>query len=309
MPAAWSDLFVDPVVVLDGGLSTQVESRGHPTDNPLWTGQVLVQDPDAITRAHRDFVEAGARVVVTASYQVSRAGFVAAGRSRDEADSALLASIEAARAATSDSSCLVAASVGPYGAILHDGSEYRGRYGLERAALVDFHAERLSVLAQGRPDLLAVETLPDVDEAEAIVECLADYPELPAWISVSCVDDATTCADQPVEEAVRAAEGAPTVVAVGVNCTPPQHVSGILDRMAATTDLALVAYPNSGRGWDPRTGWSGTGVAMSDDDVRAWARRAAFVGGCCGVGPADIARVAALLPSATSQPFPDAKGR
>ena len=286
-----------------------MEARGHDLSGSLWSARILTEAPEEIRAVHESYVDSGARILVTASYQVSREGYADQGRAAEEADDALRASVRLAREAVGERDVLVAASVGPYGAIAHDGGEYRGRYAIPGRDLVAFHRRRLDVLAAAEPDLLAVETIPDVDEVEAIVECLADYPDLPAWISVSCVDDATTCAGQPIEEAVHAAEGATTVVAVGVNCTPPQHVSGILDRMAATTDLALVAYPNSGRGWDPRTGWSGTGVAMSDDDVRAWARRAAFVGGCCGVGPADIARVAALLPSATSQPFPDAKGR
>ena len=298
MPAAWSDLFVEPVVVLDGGLSTQVESRGHSTDNPLWTGQVLVQNPDAITRAHRDFVEAGARVVVTASYQVSRAGFVAAGRSRDEADSALLASIEAARAATSDSSCLVAASVGPYGAILHDGSEYRGRYGLERAALVDFHAERLSVLAQGRPDLLAVETIPDVEEAEALVRALAAHPDLPAWMTFSAADHERTCAGQPIEVAAEVAASAPNVVAVGINCTDPAYVSGLVRRMRAVTSLPVIVYPNAGGQWSAAdSSWDvASGTVLDPALVNDWrAAGVAAIGGCCGTDAGVIADLAHQL--------------
>lgn len=247
---------------------------------------------------HAAYADAGARVLVTASYQVSREGYNALGRTAGEADDALRSSVRLAREAASDTGALVAASVGPYGAITHDGGEYRGRYALADRDLVAFHRRRLEVLAEEEPDLLAVETIPDVDEVEAIAECLADFPGLPAWITVSCRDDATTCAGQPVESAARAVAAAPSVAAVGVNCTAPGFIAGVLRRMSGVTDLPLVAYPNGGRGWDPATGWSGTGVALADDDVLAWAGTAALIGGCCGVGPADIARIARLLDGA-----------
>ncbi len=298
MPSSWTDLFIDPVVVLDGGLSTQVESRGHSTDDPLWTGRVLVQDPDAITRAHRDFVEAGARVVVTASYQVSRAGFVASGLEAAAADDALLASIDAARAATNGTTCLVAASVGPYGAILHDGSEYRGRYGLPHQALVDFHAERLSVLAEGRPDLLAVETIPDVDEAEALVQVLAGHPDIPAWMTFSAADDAHTCAGQTIEAAVSVAAAAPSVVAVGINCTDPAHVTGLVRRMRAVTSLPVIVYPNAGGTWDAAdASWNvAPGTPFPRSLVHEWREAGvSAIGGCCGTDAGVIADVAGQL--------------
>ena len=251
---------------------------------------------------HASYVRAGARVLVTASYQVSAEGYAGQGRSADEADAALRASVRLAREAADDADVLVAASVGPYGAITHDGGEYRGRYGIPERELVAFHRRRLDVLADAQPDLLAVETIPDVDEVHAIVECLADYPHLPAWITVSCADGATTCAGQPVESAARAASAAPTVAAVGVNCSSPDVIADVLRRMAGATDLPLVAYPNSGRGWDPVTGRSGTGVAVPEEDVLAWASNAALIGGCCGVGPADIGRMAELLSAHSGAP-------
>lgn len=295
MTDAWDRLFPTGSVVLDGGLSTQLESRGHDVNDRLWTGRVLLDDPVAITRAHADFVEAGAQVVISASYQVSRRGFVAEGLTAAAADEALLASLAAAREAASGD-VRVAASVGPYGAILHDGSEYRGRYGLSHPDLVDFHAERLAVLAQGAPDLLAVETIPDADEARALVDVLAGYPDLPAWMTFSAADDARTCAGQPIEEAVAVAVSAPSVVAVGINCTDPRHITPLLHRMRAVTDLSLVVYPNAGGSWNPSTGaWDdalteGFAPAL----VEVWQQSgASAIGGCCGTGAdaiADLAR-------------------
>lgn len=292
MNPQWLGLFGEGPVVLDGGLSTQLEAHGHRLLDPLWTGRVLLEDPAAITRAHADFVESGADVVITASYQVSRRGFEAAGLTARGADAALVSSVEAARRATEGTSTRVAASVGPYGAILHDGSEYRGRYGLTHDELVDFHGERLAVLAGGGADLLAVETIPDVDEARALVEVLADHAGIPAWMSFSAADDAHTCAGQQIEEAVAVASAAPSVMAVGINCTDPRHVAPLVMRMRSVTDLPIVVYPNAGGAWNPEDGsW--------DDSIRGpfapalvevWQQAGAVgIGGCCGTD-ADVIR-------------------
>ena len=304
MTQAWTDLFGDEPVVVDGGLSTQLAVLGQDTSGILWTGRVLLDNPAALQRAHADFVAAGAGVVITSSYQVSRWGFEQAGMSAADADAALRASTRAARAAVESvpgAQARVAASVGPYGAILHDGSEYRGRYGRTHDQLADFHRERLEVLASTAPDLLAIETIPDVDEAAALVEALADHPELPAWMSFSALDDAHVCAGQPVEEAVAVAAASPSVVAVGINCTDPRHVLGLVQRMRAVTDLPIVVYPNAGGEWDAVDGqWHGStapgGAAFPGPVVRAWLDAGATaVGGCCGTDARTISRVAAVL--------------
>jgi homocysteine S-methyltransferase len=294
----WTDIFSGEPVVLDGGLSTQLERRGRDISGSLWTGRALLADPADVTSAHADYVRAGADVVITSSYQISRSGFEAAGLGREAADAALVASTAAAREAVVGSGARVAASVGPYGAILHDGSEYRGRYGLSRTELIDFHRERLDVLAATAPDLLAVETIPDVDEAEAIAEVLADHPGLPAWMCFSAVDAGHTCAGQPIEDAVAAATAASNVVAVGVNCTDPQHVAGLISRMRAVTDLPIVVYPNAGGAWDPTDGqWHDAGPAgFAPEIVAAWlAAGATAIGGCCGTDERTISALAAQL--------------
>lgn len=272
-------LLREQVLVLDGGLSTQLQRRGQDISGPLWTAQALLDDPAAVAGAHADFAAAGAHVVITASYQVSRAGFAAIGRSATETDAALAASVRVARSAAP--SALVAASVGPYGAVLHDGSEYRGDYGLSHGQLVDFHRPRVEVLAAAAPDLLAVETIPDVREVEAIVEVLADVPQTPAWICVTARDAERLWAGQRVEEAIAVAASAPSVVAVGVNCTDPRVVLELLRRIAGATDLPLVAYPNAGGTWSAETGtWTdATGLGDVTDLLRAGVRA---VGGCCG---------------------------
>lgn len=236
-------------------------------------------------------------MVITASYQVSRQGFVSAGRTEAAADEALRASVRTARRAVGDSGALVAASVGPYGAILHDGSEYRGRYGVSHDRLVDFHAERLGVLLSEGPDLLAIETIPDVDEVRALVEALGDYPDAVGWMSFSCVNGSTLCAGQAVEDAVAVAAGSSAIQAIGVNCTAPEHVGELLSRMSAVSALPLVAYPNAGASYAPATGWTGPETVIDADLVAEWMRTPslAFLGGCCGVGADDIAALTRLV--------------
>ena len=294
---------------IDGGLASELEAAGHDLTGALWSARLLRDDPGAIVEVHRAYSEAGAVVAISASYQASRAGFAAAGLDADEADVLLARSVALAReardsslAARGDRPLLVAASVGPYGAIRHDGSEYRGRYGLSHAELVAFHRERLDVLVAAGPDLLAVETLPDLDEVEALVEVLADHPGMPAWISLSCADGEHVNAGQSVRETAAAAASAPSVLAVGVNCTPPEHVDAVLAGLAAGAadagrpGLALLAYPNAGRTWDAAAAcWLGEGASTLPDDVVAgWAGEGArLVGGCCGLGPDAVRAIAA----------------
>ena len=278
-------------LLIDGGLSTQLESMGHDLHDPLWTARTLIERPDDITAAHRAFIAAGAGIVISASYQVSRRGFLAAGLTEADADRALWASVDAARAA---GDALVAASVGPFGAIAHDGGEYRGNYGLSREELGAFHVERLRVLEAARPDLLAIETIPDADEAQAIVDVLGE--DLPAWFSFTTADGVHVRAGQRLEDAVGIVAGHPAVQAVGINCSEPTVVGDAIARIRAVTDLPIVVYPNAGGTWDPATGtWHGPTTPV-DEAVRSWvAAGAGIVGGCCGTSAVDIAAMAAAL--------------
>jgi len=288
---------------IDGGLASELQARGQDLSGRLWSAGLLIEDPAQIQAVHASYVAAGARVLISASYQCSRHALALAGRDPAEADALLRRSVELARAATLAAGrpdVLVAASVGPYGAALADGSEYRGRYGLRHDELVAFHAQRLAVLVEASPDLFAVETIPDALEAGAIAEALAGYPQIPAWITFSCADAATTCGGDAFSDAVTVAASAASVVAVGVNCTPPEHIHGLLRRAADVTDLPLVAYPNAGRTWDPGTrAWTGAGTdTVPADVVLDWVDAgASLIGGCCGLGPAAVAGIAATLSS------------
>jgi homocysteine S-methyltransferase len=275
-------------------MATALEARGHDLSDSLWSARLLVEAPAEITAVHRAFFRAGADIAITASYQASFDGFAAHGVDRAGAEALLRRSVGLARDAAASAGGRrrwVAASVGPYGAALADGSEYRGRYGLSVAALRAWHRPRMEVLASAEPDLLALETVPDIDEAEALVDAVAGLG-VPAWLSYS-IDGDRTRAGQPLAEAFAAAAGRPEIVAVGVNCCAPADVAAAVALAREVTGKPVIAYPNSGEGWDDRarrwTGPSGFGAA---DAARWVAEGARVVGGCCRVGPADIAALA-----------------
>jgi homocysteine S-methyltransferase len=301
-PYSLADLLAHGLAAIDGGLASELEARGHDLTGTLWSARLLNDDPEAIRDVHTAYFLAGATVGISASYQASRAGFERNGLGAHEADRLLALSVslvrEARAVAAGEGSrhpMLVAASVGPYGATLHDGSEYRGRYGVSHEFLADFHRERLEVLVHARPDLLAIETVPDVDEARAIVEALGGY-DMPAWMSFSCADAATTCAGQPIEDAAAVVADA-GLAAIGVNCTKPEHVLGLVQRIrAAQPTLPVVVYPNAGRVWDGEASvWLGDGAdLLPRTAVRSWFDAgASLVGGCCGLGPAAVTDVVA----------------
>ena len=291
-------------MILDGGLSNALVARGHDLSDELWTASLLRDAPAEIAAVHRAYFDAGAEVATTASYQASVGGFEQAGMSRGEAETLVRRSVTLAREVRDELAGdgrrrLVAASVGPYGAVLADGSEYRGRYGLTPARLRDFHLPRLELLASAGPDLLAVETVPDLDEAAVLVGLL-DEIGVPAWLSYSC-DGPATRAGQPLAEAFAVAASSTAVVATGVNCCAPDDVLPALEVARAVSGKPGVAYPNSGQGWDSGTHtWSGTS-AYDVTLAPSWvAAGATYVGGCCQVGPADIAALAEVLAQAKS---------
>jgi homocysteine S-methyltransferase len=286
-------------VVLDGGLATQLEARGNDLSDALWSARLLADAPEEILAVHRDFFAAGARVATTASYQASYSGFAERGFDRSHADVLIRRSVELARQARDD--CAgdgvarwVAASVGPYGAVLADGSEYRGRYGLSGAQLRDFHLPRIEALVSAEPDFLAIETIPDLDEAEVVVATVAQF-DIPTWLSFT-VADGMTRAGQPLAEAFAVAAGQDHIVAVGVNCCAPGDVATALETARAVTGRPGVAYPNSGEAWDAgRRAWVGP-AGFDTSQARAWAAAGAtFIGGCCRVRPADIQELALAM--------------
>jgi homocysteine S-methyltransferase len=289
----------DAVLVTDGGMATALEARGHDLSDALWSARLLIDAPGEITAVHRAFFRAGADIATTASYQASFDGLAARGIDMAGAERLLRRSVELARdaALAEGGRRWVAASVGPYGATLADGSEYRGRYGLSVAALRAWHRPRLEVLASAGPDLLALETVPDLDEAEALVDAVAGLG-VPAWLSYS-IDGDRTRAGQPLADAFAVAATAAEVVAVGVNCCAPADVAAAVALAGEVTGKPVIAYPNSGEGWDAGArGWTGAS-RFAADEARRWVEEGArIVGGCCRVGPNGIARLAEAIRAA-----------
>ncbi|WP_030338636.1 homocysteine S-methyltransferase [Streptomyces sp. NRRL S-1022] len=291
-------------VVLDGGMSNQLESAGHDLSDELWSARLLAERPEAVTEAHLAYFRAGAAVAITASYQATFEGFAKRGISRAEGTRLLGLSVELAREAARQAQgegvgrpLWVAASVGPYGAMLADGSEYRGRYGLSVEELERFHRPRLEVLAEAAPDVLALETVPDADEAAALVRAVRGL-EVPAWLSYT-VDGRHTRAGQPLEEAFALAAEADEVIAVGVNCCAPGDVAYAVETAARVTGKPVVVYPNSGEAWDAEArAWTGR-TTFGAEQVKAWRDAGArLIGGCCRVGPPAITSMARALDAA-----------
>jgi homocysteine S-methyltransferase len=312
-----------PFAVLDGALATELERRGADLDDPLWSARCLLDQPELIRAVHADYFDAGADVATAATYQASFEGFARRGiagaaaaalmrdavalarEARDEfwskpsnrawADQA--GSSDARSNRTSRPRPLVAASVGPYGAMLADGSEYRGAYAASERELAAFHRVRLAILCDAGADILAVETLPCLREALIVAELIEELAGPPAWISFSCPDGAHTAEGDEVADCAAALDGYARVAAIGVNCTAPVHVTRLLDRMRARTVKPLLAYPNAGQRYDALArGWigpkDGTSFAAY---AREWQRAGArLIGGCCGTTPADIRELSRL---------------
>lgn len=286
--------------LLDGGFATALRERGHALDDALWSARLLLDDPDEVIAAHRGFLEAGAEALITASYQLAATSLSRAGQDPALADPLLERSVALARTAVEEHRrahpdappAVVAGSVGPYGAVLEGGAEYRGRYGVDVADLVDFHAPRVRALIAAGADALACETIPSGDEVRALAQVL-DGCGTPAWVSLTVGDGGrVTPEGQPLAEAVAPLAGVDEVVAVGVNCCAPARVAPALAELAVL-DRAMVVYPNLGARWDAAVrGWR---PAPLDDDIAdallsGWRERGAqLIGGCCGTTAAALA--------------------
>jgi homocysteine S-methyltransferase len=293
--------------VLDGGLATELERAGCDLANPLWSGEILRTQPEKVLAVHRSYLEAGADCLLTASYQISAMGF-------REIGLAALAAEQAARSAVQQSVSLaeqarrecaqtevaaghkprpiwIAGSLGAYGAALHNGAEFHGRYDLGHAGLVDFHTERIDAMLETAADFLAFETIPSLAEAEAILDGLVDYPNVAAYVSFTCRDDDHIGHGEPIEECARLLDAADQIIAIGINCTAPRYVLPLIRRIRAVTDKRIAVYPNSGETWVSETrSWTGTSDPHAFVDMaQQWREAGAdWIGGCCRTGPEHI---------------------
>jgi len=290
-------------MILDGGLATELEARGCDLSDDLWSARVLMDEPDLIRDVHLDYLRAGADCVVSASYQATFEGFAKRGLDRDQSIELLGRSVELAREARdvfwADPANrrhrlrpLVAASIGPYGAFLADGSEFSGDYDLDEGKLEEFHRARWKILASCGADLLACETLPSRSEGRALLRLLEASRGVYAWFSFSCANGSNLHDGSPIDEVVAELEESPRVVAVGINCTPPRFISPLVQAVRRGTSKPVVVYPNSGEPWDADSrAWQ---VRDADEPTwfsqsGVWAQQGAqLVGGCCRTSPADI---------------------
>lgn len=275
------------VVVIDGGLATQLETQGCDIRNPLWSASVIESNPQAIVDAHRAYLDAGAEIIITASYQTTAADLVTR-----SVELAIQARDEYSRDNPGQERLpLIAGSAGPYGAVIGDGSEYTGDYDVGVEELRDFHRSRLEILDDSGADLIACETIPSFDEAGVLCELLENV-EHSAWISFSCRDEYRISDGTPIAEAAALFREHPRVLAVGINCTRPQYVVPLIEHLSeAIPEKAIVVYPNSGEDYDASSKiWSGTVTALDwAKAARQWADAGAtIIGGCCRTGPEHI---------------------
>ena len=293
------------VFILDGGLATELEARCHNLDDPLWSAKLLLEQPEAIREVHSDYLWAGADCVISASYQASLPGLMARGLSQIEAADLIQLAVQLAIEARDQFWAvkanrrgrlrpLVAASVGPYGAYLADGSEYAGNYDLDEAGLLAWHEPRWQLLANSGADLLACETIPSLPEARALRQLLLQTPNTPAWISFTCQDGTRISDGTPLADCVRLLNDVPNLVAVGINCTAPRFVPDLITAVQPATDKLIVVYPNSGEEYDAATKqWLGQSDPAEFGTIsREWRKMGALlIGGCCRTNPAHIQQI------------------
>jgi homocysteine S-methyltransferase len=302
-------LEANDALILDGGLATELEKRGRNLDDDLWSARLLLDNPAAIQQVHLDYFWAGADCGTSASYQATLAGLQARGLATLQAIDLLRRSVELVQAAREQFwqeydggrlYPLVAASIGPYGAALADGSEYTGDYDLGEDALFEWHRQRWHVLARSGADLMACETIPSYNEACVLLRLLRETPGTWAWFSFSCRDEAHISDGTPIDQCARLLDDQPQVVAVGVNCTPPRYITGLIGAITAVSTKPVVIYPNSGERYDPQMNqWYGlSNAAEFGTFSREWRKAgAALIGGCCRTGPEHIRQIRDRFPA------------
>jgi homocysteine S-methyltransferase len=292
-------------LILDGGLATELEAYGFDLRDALWSARLLMDKPEAIRRVHLDYLEAGADCIISASYQATISGFMGRGMSEDNAVELIKLSVQLAVQARDDFWAaeknrhgrlrpIVAASVGPYGAALADGSEYTGDYDLDEAGLYAFHRRRWQILAASPADILACETIPSYPESKALARLLAETPGRMAWFSFSCRDETHISDGTPLVDCIAPLNELEQAAAVGINCTPPRFIPGLLAAAREATDKPIIVYPNSGETYDAlNSRWLGESVpAEFGTYSREWRKAGAtLIGGCCRTRPDHIRQI------------------
>lgn len=292
-----------PLIILDGALATELESHGCNLDDPLWSASVLLEKPELIYQVHTEYFRAGADCAITASYQATIAGFAERGIEEMQALELINRTVSLARKARDDywkeykqpnrPKPFVAASVGPYGAYLADGSEYIGNYGVTDKILADFHRKRLAALIEAGADLLAFETIPSLQEAKVLTELLKEYPNTYAWLSFSLKNETEISDGTSLEDCGRLFTENDQIAAIGFNCAPVQIITEAIKNIKESTNKPIIVYPNSGETYDPSTKtWHGEDVCAGLSHEEWFNTGASIIGGCCRTSPRDIEAIA-----------------
>lgn len=278
-PAALVDRLSSKVLILDGGTGTSLQARGLPQGYPpdLWS----VERPEEVRRVHEAFVEAGADIIFTNTFGASRLRLDRYGW-RDRVRELNRAAIGLARTAA-QGKALVAGDIGPCGPVA---ATFRQ---LSRPEAVSLFAEQIGALASAGVDLLAIETISDLEEMEVAVSAARSVsPDLPLLSSLTFARDGKLRSGEGPEAAARALE-AMGVEIVGANCSFGfASLLPICEEMAKATTLPLAMKPNAGVPPAP---------PRSADEAAEYARRfveagASLVGGCCGVDPTMLRAIA-----------------
>lgn len=289
-------------LLLDGGLSNQLESQHIDLSNPLWTASAVINAPDTIVAAHRAYLDAGADCIITSSYQASISGFMKIGHSKAAAEALMTKTVTLAQQAVAEflrdvnteQKKYVAASIGPYGASLADGSEYRGQYGVSEQTLMDYHKDRITLVSQAKPDFLACETIPSLEEALVLANIL-EKNTIPAWLSFSCKDEQHLCDGTPLAEACHALKDSDAFFALGINCSAPQHITPLIEILKQECpNKRIVIYPNSGEVYNAVTKtWAACESPVDfATQTQHWLTQGVdIIGGCCRIGPAHIRQI------------------
>ena len=288
-------------MILDGGLATELERMGHNLDHPLWSARIVSEKPEAIKQVHLSYLKAGADMITTASYQASFPGCMKEGLSEKAVAALLRKTVEIASLARDEflesktgdkSDPLIAASIGPYGAYLANGAEYTGEYNISKEELYDFHIKRWKILAETEVDLMVCETIPSFKEAEVLSGIVEETSNRKAWMSFTSKDGENISDGTPIKKCAQMIASNNQVVAVGINCTPPQYISSLIEKVReGAPNKAIIAYPNSGEVYDAASSsWRGNANKEAFADLaKEWVSKGAtIVGGCCRVGPDHI---------------------
>lgn len=296
------------IIILDGALATELEQRGCDLNDALWSAKVLMEQPELIQQVHLDYFKAGADVAITASYQATVEGFAKRGLNKNQALELIKKSVQIAKDARDEfwideknrvdrNYPLIAGSVGPYGAYLADGSEYRGDYNLTESELIAFHRPRVEALIEAGVDMLACETIPNYIEAQALIKLLSEFPQASAWFTFTAKDGEHISHGEKIGDVAKWLNEYPQAAAIGINCTSPLHIPALIDEIKKNTSKPIVVYPNSGEIYNPETNtWHGeTSCESFGAQVKIWVEHGArLVGGCCRTTPEHIREISSL---------------